>query len=144
MVRYRAGPLPVGANGPEWPGRDAFDATWAPQWNGYVLAFTVGSLQQYSRGGVEYYFSGRETQDPAPRFRQCFEDLENGNIRHTNTMGDGTTRTVTLPGALPNGQARIIFQDDTYDAFKADNPDPTGLNGGVVESTWHWDNITVD
>jgi hypothetical protein len=139
-----AGPLPVGANGPEFPGRDAFNASWAPQWDGYVLAFTVGSLQQYSRGGAQYYFNAIETGDPAPRFRQCLEDLENGQIRHTNTLGNGQTRTVTLAGSLPNGPARVIFQDDTYDAFKADNPDPTGLSGGAVESTWHWDNITID
>ena len=143
MTLCRSVRSPSGSTDPSGLAATRSTATWSPRWDGYLLAFTVGSLQQYSRGGVEYYFSGSETADPAPRFRQCLEDLENGNIRHTNTMVNGTIREVTLQGSLPNGPARVIFQDDTYDAFKADNPDPTGLNGGAVESTWHWDNITI-
>ena len=139
------GPLPIEASTgrPMWPGRDAFNNVWAPQWNGFLLTFTVGSVSQYSKQGNHADFGGAETADPAPRFRQCFEDLENGTVRHTNALPDGRTKVVTLPGSLPSGPARVIFQDDTYDAMKADNPDPTGLNGGTVESTWHWDNISI-
>ena len=111
--------LPIGQNGPEFPGRDAFNATWAPQWDSYLLAFTVGSLQQYSRQGRHYYFNSIGTTDKAPRFQQCFEDLENGRIRHTNILGNGQARVVELLVQSPMDLS-VIFQDDTYSAFKTD------------------------
>ena len=143
------GPLPIEASTgrPMWPGRDAFNNVWAPQWDSFVGVFTVGSVNGiYSKQGNHADFGGREITDPAPRFRHCMTDLENGTMRFVIDLPGGTLneKDVTLPGSLPNGPARVIFQDDTYDAFKADNPDPTGLNGGTVESTWHWDNITID
>ena len=152
------GPLPiqdtnlngiVGDDGdmPIWPGREAFNNIWAPRWDSFVGVFTVGSVNGiYSKQGNWADFGGREITDPAPRFQHCMTDLENGTMRFVIDLPGGTLneKDVTLPGSLPNGPARVIFQDDTYDAFKADNPDPTGLNGGTVESTWHWDNITIE
>ena len=137
------GPLATDADGePAWPGsRDAFNATYAPQWDAYLLAFTLGSLQQYSVGGAQYYFGGSETDDKAPRFRQCFEDLENGQIKHTNVLPDGTTREVTLPGALPDGDVRVIFEDDTYDSVKTELGNRSA--GDNPLATWHWDNVSV-
>jgi hypothetical protein len=48
--------------------------------------------------------------------------------------GVASTETRTGPGNLPDGPARVIFQDGSY------NPDKHGGTGGI---TWHWDNIQI-
>jgi hypothetical protein len=112
-----------------------------PAWDSYLLTFTNGSLQQWSRFGEDPWFNSVASNDKSPRFQQCFEDLENGRIRHTNILGNGQTRVVELPGSIPNGPARVIFQDDTYDSFKTDLGDRSA--GTNPLATWHWDNILI-
>jgi hypothetical protein len=68
------------------------------------------------------------------RFRHCFEDLGNGTMRYTQNRGAAGTYTLDAPGAFPNGEVAVIFQDDSY------NPEK---HGGTALTTWHWDNIEI-
>jgi hypothetical protein len=84
--------------------------------------------------GQEVYdanFSGFVTADKATRYKTCITDLENGTVRIESVVGTRTQR-----GSFPNGQARVIFQDVTYDAPK----DPESTDS---LATWHWDNVQV-
>ena len=65
--------------------------------------------------------------DKAPRFTHCLEDLGNGTVRITRNFpaGLGGAQSYTLPGAFPNGPARVIFQDVTYDGPKDAVPTTT-------------------
>jgi hypothetical protein len=77
------------------------------------------------------------TTDKAQRFRHCITDLENGTVKVEMSRPSGT-EVRTLRGAFPNGAARVIFQDDSYDP-------PKDAPAGVPNPfTWHWDNILVD
>jgi hypothetical protein len=77
-------------------------------------------------------FAGFVTTDKAQRFRTCISDMENGTVRiETNYVG-----TRIQNGSFPNGAARVIFQDVTYNAPK----DPASTDS---LATWHWDNISV-
>jgi hypothetical protein len=114
----------------------------APPWDTYLLTFTNGMIGQWSRFGEDSYVQVRTASSNAPRFRQCIVDNENGTVTHTNQLGDGSQRdAITMPGAFPNGPARVIFQDDTYDSFKTDLGDRSG--GTNPLATWHWDNISI-
>lgn len=75
------------------------------------------------------------------RFRHCFEDLGNGTLRVTQNRGPGVDETFTTPGAFPDGEVAVIFQDDTYDADKHNEP-PRPTNSGS-SYTWHWDAIEI-
>jgi hypothetical protein len=143
------GPMTAGPNGPDRPVDYA-------NWDSYVLTFTNGSLDQHSRGGNDpndwfnwgrqMYFNGIGSATNAPRYKQCITDNGNGTITHVNQMPPDhgsdakvTRQPITLRGAIPNGQVRVIFEDDIYDSFKAGVPDPTVTDLG----TWHWDNIEI-
>lgn len=41
----------------------------------------------------------------------------------------------TFPGALPDGEVKVILQDAAYDPVK---------HAGVPNTTWHWDNLIVE
>lgn len=72
---------------------------------------------------------------PAPRYRFCIEDLENGHLRVTAFQkAQGTYVTDTFDGALPDGDVRVIWQDAAY------NPDKHDSTGHL---TWHWDTLAV-
>lgn len=68
--------------------------------------------------------------DRSSRFRHCITDNGNGTL--TLTQHD---RSYTFGGSLPDGQVRVIFQDDTYDSIKHD--------GRPSFKTWHVDNISI-
>jgi hypothetical protein len=96
-----------------------------------------GSTQTYV--GQTLYdanFAGFTTTDKARRFRNCITDLENGTVR-IEMERTSSTDVRTLRGGFPNGQVRVIFQDDTYNAPKDTPATPNPF-------TWHWDNILVD
>ena len=83
---------------------------------------------------------GSRYHDKAPRFTNCIEDVGNNQIRISrpnfpNELGGPETRT--MRGRFPDGQARVIFQDVTYDGPKGDN-----VSDDMV--TWHWDNILIE
>ncbi len=128
------GPMSQGPDGDQMPA--LYD-----EWNAYVLTFTSGSVDQHSREGNDTYFNAPPTDDKATRFRQCATDNGDGTVTHVNQLADGTTRTITLRGSFPDGEVRVIFQDDTYDSFKTDLGDRSG--GDDPRATWHWDNISI-
>jgi hypothetical protein len=110
--------------------------------NAYLLSFTNGSLSQFSRTGQSDGGSFLTTNDPAPRFTQCLEQVGPTTIRHTNKLPNGETRVIDLTGDLPSGAVRVIFQDDTYDTFNGIEDDSQVINGTL--STTHWDNIRIE
>jgi hypothetical protein len=134
------GPMSQGPNGHQAP------ALYS-QWDAYVLTFTNGSLDTHSRQGRQMYFNAIGSATGAPRYRQCLTDNENGTVTYVNEMpnawfsdGKQTRNPITMPGSLPNGTVRVIFEDDIYDSFKTDAGNPTTQQLG----TWHWDNIRIE
>jgi hypothetical protein len=123
--------------GPHFNGLADFEANWAPQWDAYLLAFDEGAISQFSKHGEVSGGGPVNTDDPAPRFTQCLEDLGNGQIRHSNELPNGQTRVLTLAGELPDGPVRVIFQDANYNPTKHGGSAPAHL-------TWHWDDIVVE
>ena len=104
----------------------------------FMFVMLRGSTQTYTGpGNYDSNFDGFVTTDKARRFRNCITDLENGTVR-IDLERESTTETRVLRGAIPNGPARVIFQDETYDAPK-DPPSPAIQN----PFTWHWDNIAI-
>ncbi len=91
---------------------------WFPSHDGAEVA---------NNGGVIF-----ENDDRATRYTHCVEDLEDGNIRVTQKRPDGGELVNTWPGDLPDGEVRVLFQDDRYDTEADDTP-----------ITWHWDNIRI-
>ena len=77
-----------------------------------------GSTQTYTGpGNYDSNFDGFVTTDKARRFRNCITDLENGTVS-IELERESSTEVRVLRGAFPNGPARVIFQDDTYDPPK--------------------------
>jgi hypothetical protein len=83
--------------------------------------------EQGNNGGVIF-----ENDDRATRYTHCIEDLENGNVRFTQERPEGGEIVSEWPGDLPDGEVRVLFQDDRYDTEFDDSP-----------ITWHWDNIRI-
>jgi len=73
--------------------------------------------------------------DKAARYQHCLTNQADGTVRVTQDTPSGT-RTVDLPGQIPQGPVKVVFQDDNYDPAKDERYDPN-----VV--TWHWDNVRV-
>jgi hypothetical protein len=84
-------------------------------------------------------FLGFTTSDKARRFHHCAIDLGNGTVRLELERLDGTEVRVA-PGSFPDGPARVIFQDVSYDSLKGTIPFSQALD----TNTWHWDNIVVE
>jgi hypothetical protein len=102
----------------------------------FMFVMLRGSTQTYTgQSNYDSNFDGFTTSDKARRFRNCITDLENGTVR-IELERESTTETRVLRGAMPNGAARVIFQDETYDAPKDPAPVPN-------PTTWHWDNIAI-
>ncbi len=84
---------------------------------------------------------GMTTSDKAPRFQHCMVDNNNGTVTLTQARPNGTTATQTVPGNLPDGEVRVVFEDDTYNADKHFDE---SLHAGPNHTyTWHWDNIQI-
>ncbi len=87
--------------------------------------------------------AGSSTTDKAPRYQICVSDNENGTLTLVNASPDGTVHTNTMPGAIPAGAVRVVFEQDEY------NPDKHhDNNGGVATNTgegytYHWDNTLI-
>lgn len=81
-------------------------------------------------------FDANMETSPAPRHPICVEDLENGTLRYSIYQpAEGAVQTYTGPGALPNGEVRVILQDASYN--------PTKHDGSADRLTWHWDRIGI-
>lgn len=108
-----------------------------------VLTVTTlrGSFQAWqgngSGGSLLMWQGGPADMDssPAPRYRHCVEDIDGPNLRFTVVRPTGEVQTFDRPGTMPDGPARVIFQDGSY------NPDK---HAGTGHLTWHWDNVVVD
>jgi hypothetical protein len=84
---------------------------------------------------------GQTTADKAARFQHCMVDNNNGTITLTQARPNGTVATQTVSGDLPNGDVRVVFEDDTYNADKHFDD---SLHAGPNHTyTWHWDNIQI-
>ena len=107
-------------------------------------------LLEYNMGGTNTFigqdreelvsnaFDLYSNDDKAARFTTCVEDLENGSVRIDLERPTGVLERVQA-GAFPDGPARVIFQDDSYNPPKSESPalvpDPF---------SWHWDNVVID
>ena len=94
-----------------------------------------GSITQVGQSTDANYSGNWTTTDKKARYTICVEDQNNGTVR-IELENDTGVQVRILDGALPPGPARVIFQDDTYNADK---------DMGVPNAyTWHWDNIVID
>jgi hypothetical protein len=102
-----------------------------------------GSPDQWGAIHKDFASGGPATSDKAPRYQFCLTDNENGTLTLVNKATDGTTRTSSVQGSIPNEPVRVVFEDDNY------NPDKHHSNAGEVARnsgegyTWHWDNIQI-
>ena len=101
-----------------------------------VLNGNVSFWQGRDFVGGEEFSGGFTSTDKATRFQHCMIDDGNGTVRVTQGRPGGTTRTRTFRGAFPDGQVRVVFEDDMYDPPKRD-----GYRADTL--TWHWDNIQI-
>jgi hypothetical protein len=84
---------------------------------------------------------GMTTSDKAPRYQHCMVDNNNGTVTLSQARPNGTTATQTVSGNLPDGEVRVVFEDDTYNADKHFDD---SLHAGPNHTyTWHWDNIQI-
>ena len=84
---------------------------------------------------------GQTTSDKAARFQHCMTDNNNGTVTLTQARPGGGVATQTVAGDLPNGDVRVVFEDDTYNADK--HFDASEHAGPNHTYTWHWDNIQI-
>ena len=77
--------------------------------------------------------------DKATRYTHCIEQIAPGTIRFTQQRpaSHGGFQQVDVPGNIPRGPVKVVFQDDNYNGPKGENHDPDVL-------TWHWDNIIIE
>ena len=102
----------------------------------FMLVVQTGSTVTHVGQDIgEKNFRGFTNEDKKRRFRVCVEDLEDGTVR-IELERETETEVRVMQGSLPDGPARVIFQDDTYNSTKSSSP---------VEApfTWHWDNLLV-
>jgi hypothetical protein len=85
--------------------------------------------------------AGVTTSDKAARYQHCMVDNENGTVTLTQGRPDGTTATKTVTGDLPDGEVRVVFEDDSYNPDK--HFDASEKAGPNHPYTWHWDNIQI-
>jgi hypothetical protein len=94
--------------------------------------------------GPPYLGDREQTSDKATRFKHCIENGAGNTIIYTKATPASGTVVRTLTGHIPQGQVKVVFEDDEYDGPK-DSPaggQPDGRYDPNV-LTWHWDNIQV-
>ena len=116
-----------------------------------VIPSTASGGAKMFQGGFEVWrgddvtgsLSSRvTTDDKAARYRHCMVDNENGTVTLSQARPDGSTATATVSGDLPDGEVRVVFQDDNYNPdkhFDGSERPPAGSH----LYTWHWDNIQI-
>jgi hypothetical protein len=77
----------------------------------------------------------RGVTDKAKRYRHCLSNQPDDVVRLTQDTPDGV-RTIDMPGQIPSGPVRVVFQDDNYNGPKDELYDANMV-------TWHWDDIEV-
>lgn len=84
--------------------------------------------------------NGTTSSDKATRYKQCISRNPNGSthIERDTPVGH---RSGDVAFGIPQGNVRVIFQDDFYDPFKGDLGDRS--HGTDPRMTWHFDNIEI-
>ena len=113
------------------------------QSDGFMFSSLVGTAQTYT-GDHRMRGSGFENDttvsDKAKRVTTCLTDQRNGEIEVTQHRHDGSVDVTVLPGEFPTGEAKVIFQDASYNPDKAVGEAPPLVANPY---TWHWDNLFV-
>jgi hypothetical protein len=121
------------------PGAEDVDQTAGRTGPGFVLLEggsdpTAGAGITISRQKVLQDPQGFSAgSDKATRFKHCMWDDGQGRIHYTLAT-PGSPHVLSAPGSFPDGPARVIFKDHSYDP---------GKGGGASFGTWHWDNIEI-
>jgi hypothetical protein len=84
--------------------------------------------------------NGTTSSDKATRYKQCLTETPAGlHIERDTATGH---RSGTIAGLhIPQGQVRVIWQDDFYDPPKGDLGDRS--HGADPRTTWHIDSIEI-
>jgi hypothetical protein len=109
------------------PGTDVFGIK---DFRGTQTLFVGGNVPWDS--GTQSY----TTTDHAARFQHCLENTSATTSHLMVNRPDGSVSMYNLPRAIPQGQVRIIFQDDMYDPPKRDGYNPQNV-------TFHWDDVSI-
>ena len=82
--------------------------------------------------------------DRAARYRHCIIDNENGTITAElyGRTGPGSIEIRTHPGAIPNGDVKVIFEHSSYHNAK-DSAHYDAFDGLGDELTVHWDTVEI-
>lgn len=75
--------------------------------------------------------------DKATRYEHCIEQINPTTLRFTQERPNDGFQQVDVPGVIPQGPVRVVFQDDNYNSPKGERYSPDRL-------TWHWDNIVIE
>ena len=87
-----------------------------------MFSSLVGTAQTYTgdRGVRSSGFENDTTvSDKANTVTTCLTDQRNGEIEVTQHRHDGSVDVTVLPGEFPTGEAKVIFQDASYNPDKA-------------------------
>jgi len=77
------------------------------------------------------------TSDKATRYTKCLVNRPDNKVTVIEPGSGGVGARITeIPGQIPQGPVRVVFEDDNYDPAKDSRFDANAL-------TWHWDNITI-
>jgi hypothetical protein len=125
------------SNGDGGPGDFNIQAGDHPGTSVWGLKDFRGTQELFSGANVLWKDDGSfVTADKAARYRHCLEETSPSTSRLTIDRANGTTSTFDLPSAIPDGPARVVFQDEMYDPPKRGGYNPNNV-------TWHWDNIAI-
>jgi hypothetical protein len=104
-----------------------------------VLGGMFGWFQEQDTWTEQFAGAGQagvDTLDKATRYKHCVSNNPDNTVRITQDSPIGP-RSFDVPGQIPQGPVRVVFQDDNYDPAKDERYAADRL-------TWHWDNIQID
>jgi hypothetical protein len=130
--------LPFGGI-PQMPPAGTVDFTWirgSTEANVWGPNATHTAIHAAWKSGSSPGYIGMATSS-APRFQICLDDVANTVTVNRPFDGEDSNPDVyPVPNLeFPAGQARVIFQDASYN--------PTKHAGSSEALTWHWDNIQI-
>lgn len=142
----------LGFTSPDFPGNNGQPSTWQGLAQNGIKFQVDGSNAGDARFGYKVWNNGVFGQpynvspgngtNGAPRYTICVQDNENGTLTIANGAPDGLLHANTVPGNIPNGPTRVVFEHDLY------NPDKHFTSCCQIENnsgryTYHWDNVQV-
>ncbi len=83
--------------------------------------------------------------DKATRYTHCiWNDTINGqDVVHLAEMTPDGRQDFDMPGHIPTGKIRVVFEDDNYNPPKDEPPENPDGTYSADRLTWHWDNVKV-